>query len=55
MFIIADVIGSDVPCYNMGNNGHGINLFVILMGNLQAGGHSDTGELSHSTPELYIF
>ena len=36
-------------CFNMGHNGHGINLYVvviILMGNLHAGGQSSLGHLS---------
>ena len=47
---------SGLHCYNMGHDGHGINLYgalmplMILMGNLQAGGHSDRGTLSPSTP-----
>ena len=42
--------------YNMGHNGHGINLYGVLMipvGNLHAGGHSDRGTLSPSTPAEY--
>ena len=49
--------GSSVPparlsvlqCYNMGHNGHGINLYgviMILIGNLHAGGQSSLGHLS---------
>ena len=53
------VIGSDVPwldCptpnFNMGHNGHGINVYgvvMILMGNLHAGGQSNLGHLSLCT------
>ena len=37
--------GRIVPlqCHNMGHNGHGINLYgvlMIIMGNLHTGGHS---------------
>ena len=35
--------------FNMGNNGHGINLYgiiMILMGNLHAGGQYNLGHLS---------
>ena len=49
--------GSSVPlarlsvlqCYNMGHNGHGINLYGVimtLMDNLHAGGQSSLGHLS---------
>ena len=44
---------SGLQCYNMGHNGHGINLYgvlMIIMGNLHAWGHSDRGTRSPSTP-----
>ena len=44
---------SGPQCYNMGHNGHGIDMYGVimnLMGNLHAGGHSDQGTLSPSTP-----
>ena len=40
---------SGLQCFNMGHNGHGINLYgvvMILMGNLHAGGQSNLGHLS---------
>ena len=40
---------SGLQCFNMGHNGHGINLYGIvmtLMGNLNAGGQSSLGHLS---------
>ena len=40
---------SDLQCYNMGHNGHGINLcgvIMTLMGNLHGGGQSSLGHLS---------
>ena len=40
---------SDLQCFCMGHNDHGINLYgvvMILMGNLHAGGQSDLGQLS---------
>ena len=47
---------SGLQCYNMGHNGHGINLYGVimtLMGNLHAGGQSSLGHLSllHRSPE----
>ena len=38
-----------LQCFNMGHNGHGINLYgvvMICMGNLHAGGQSNLGHLS---------
>ena len=35
---------SGLQCYNMSHNGYGINLYY------RAGGHSDQGTLSPSTP-----
>ena len=40
---------SGIKCFNMGHNGHGINLYgvvMIFMGNLYAGGQSNLGHLS---------
>ena len=40
---------SGLQCFNMGHNGHGINLYgfsMTLMGNLHAGGQSSLGHLS---------
>ena len=40
---------SGLQCFHIGHNGHGINLygvFMILMGNLYAGGQSNLGYLS---------
>ena len=40
---------SGIQCFNMGHNGHGINLYgvvMILMGNVHAGGQSSLGHLS---------
>ena len=40
---------SGLQCFNMGHNGHAINLYgvaMILMGNLHAGGQSSLGHLS---------
>ena len=42
---------SGLQCFNMGHDGHGINMYgvvVILMGNLHAGGQSNLGQLSLS-------
>ena len=40
---------SGLQCYTMGHNGHGINLYGVimaLMGNLDVGGQSSLGDLS---------
>ena len=40
---------SGLQCFNMGHNGHGINLYGVimtLMGNIHAGGQSSLGHLS---------
>ena len=40
---------SGLQCFNMSHNGHGINLYgvvMILMGNLHAGGQFNLGHLS---------
>ena len=57
--IIYNIPGLDCPlplqCYNMGHSGHIIYLYgvsKILMGNLHAGGHSDQGTPSPSTPAI---
>ena len=43
---------SGLQCFNMGHNGHGINLHavvMILMGIVHAGGQSNLGHLSLHT------
>ena len=40
---------SGIQCYDMGHNGHGINLYGVVMthmGHLHAGGQSNLGHLS---------
>ena len=40
---------SGLQCFNMGHNGHGINIYdvvMIFMGNLHAGGQNHQGHLS---------
>ena len=42
---------SVLQCYDMGHNGHGINLYGVIMtliGNLHAGGQCNLGHLSLS-------
>ena len=46
-----------LQCYNMGHNGHGINLYGVimtLMGKLHAGGQSILGHLSLLHRHAYI-
>ena len=48
---------SGLQCHNMGHNSHGIYLYgvrMIIMKHLNAGGHSDRGTLSPSTPGLIV-
>ena len=40
---------SGLQCFNMGHNGHGINLYgviIIIMGYFHVGGQSNLGHLS---------
>ena len=46
---------SGLQCFSidMGHNGHGINVYgviITLMGKIHVGGHSDRGTLSPGTP-----
>ena len=49
---------SGLQCFSMGHNGHGINLYgvvMILMGNLYAGGQLNLGHLSLVHPVRFAY